>query len=313
MTQAIDPVQFDTELFALYQEHARTERQLQTLFNFKVHPMAGDRQESLGWGKGRRWLTSDEDALSLVRHLADEEDVYVRQLGMRPSEIIANHDAITASMETLWNSIVDAEQVWQEHRWTRWFPCLNADGHVHSTLRGCPTIDRGQYATQMGWATELSGTPLETAIQMPPVGLGPRLCSVCFPDAPVEHCRSLRDITRAEREAEKTARAEAKFIKNLRPEEMVNPDGSRLVNYSGSRITTVAGLKTALRDEVEYRDYYGHGEHTFHADSVKAAENAKRVLLGRGATQAEIDAIQAEIDTIIENAVKRNRKDGARI
>lgn len=304
MTQTIDPVQFDTELFAHYQEHAKGRQQLKTLFDFKIHPMAGDKQESLGFGRGRRWGLGDEDALSLVQHLADEDDAYSRQLGASPSEIIARHDQIVAHMETLWNAIVDAEQVWQEHRWTRWFPCLNADGHVHATMRGCPTV---RWDTMMGWATELSGTPLETAIQMPPVGLGPRLCSVCFPDAPVEHCQSLRDITRAQREAEKADKAEAKFVKNLRPEEMVNPDGSRLVGYNGrERITTVAACKQALRDEVKFRDYYGHGEHPYHEGSVKSAENATRVLLGRGVTQAEIDKI-------IESAVKRERKNGARI
>lgn len=306
MTQTIDPVQFDTQLFAHYQEHAKLEQQLKTLFNFKIHPMAGDKQESLGFGRGRRWLLSDEDALSLVQHLAGEEDLYVPQLGMRPSEIIGNHDQIIASAEALWNAIVDAEQVWQEHRWTRWFPCLNADGHVHSTLRGCPTIDRGQYATQMGWATELSGTPLETAIQMPPVGLGPRLCSVCFPEAPVEHCQSLRDITKAEREAERARKAELKFVKNLRPQEMVFPDGSQFKDPYHGRVTTVAGCKDALRVEVEYRDDYGRGERRNHAEAVRAADHATRILLARGVPQEEIDKI-------IESAVKRNRRDGARI
>jgi hypothetical protein len=306
MTQAINPVQFDTELFAHYQEHAKAEQQLGTLFDYKIHPMAGDRQESLGWGKGRRWLMSDEDALSLVRHLADENDVHSPQIGASPSEIIGRHDQITALTETLRDTIAQAEQIWQEHRWTRWFPCLNADGHVHSTLRGCPTVNRGQYDTQMGWATELSGTPIEVAVQMPPAGLGPRLCSVCFPDAPVEHCRSLRDITRAEREAEKARKAEARFVKNLRDSEMVFPDGSPFKDPYHGRVTTVAGCKDALRVEVEYRDDYGRGEHRSHAASVRAADHATRILLGRGVAQAEIDRI-------IESAVKRNRKDGARI
>jgi hypothetical protein len=299
MTQAIDPVQFDTNLFAWYQEHAKLESQLQTLFNFKIHPMAGDKQESRGWGKGHRWLLTDEDALSLVQHLADEEDLYVPQLGMRPSEMIGNHDRIVASAKALWDAIVDAERVWQDRRWTRWFPCLNADGHVHATFSGCPTVNRGQYATQMGWATELSGTPVEVAVQMPPVGLGPRLCSVCFPEAPVEHCRSLRDITKDEREAEKAARQEAKYVKQLR-------DSEAFKDYGSSWVTTVHGCKEALRSEVKFRDYYGHGEHSFHAESVRAAADATRVLLGRGVAQAEIDKI-------IESAVKSNRKNGARI
>jgi hypothetical protein len=296
MTQAINPVEFDTNLFAWYQEHARLEQQLKTLFNFKVHPMAGDKQENLGFGRGRRWTLSDEDALSLVQHLADEDDVYSPRLDASPSGIINSHDQLTALMEKLWDAIVEAEDVWRQHRWTRWFPCLNADGHVHSTLRGCPTV---RWDTQMGWATELSGTPIEAAVQMPPVGLGPRLCSVCFPEAPVEHCRSLRDITRAERDAERAARAEAKFVKNLR-------DSEQFKGYGNSRVTTVHGCKEALRSEVEFRDYYGHGEHPFHEESVRAAADATRVLLARGVAQEEIDKI-------IESAVIRNRKNGARI
>jgi hypothetical protein len=297
MTQTIDPVQFDTRLFALYQEHANLEGQLASLYEHKIHPMAGDRKESLGFGRGRRWRLSDEEAAEVVTHLHAAGDQRVPQLGVTPGQVLEREALLSNAARELWDQISALEYVYQQDPWTRWFPCLNADGHVHSTLRGCPTVRPG---TQMGWATELSGTPVETAIQMPPAGLGPRLCSVCFPDAPVEHCRSLRDITRAEREAEKAARAEAKFAKSLR-------DSERFRDYDGtSWVTTVAGCKKALRDEVEFRDYYGKGEHPFHEGAVKAAESARRVLLGRGVPQAEID-------TIIERAVIKNRKDGARI
>jgi hypothetical protein len=303
VTAKIDPVQFDTELFKWYQEHANLDHQLESLFNFKIHPLAGDKEKSLGWGRGRSWGLDDEDALAIVRRRADEDDVRSPQLGVRPSEAIARHDQVTALMQTIWGAIVDAEQVWQEHRWTRWFPCLNSDGHVHHTMRGCPTI---RWETQMGWATELSGTPLEVAIQMPPVGLGPRLCSVCFPQAPVEHCRSLLDITKADREAAKAARQEAKYVKQLRPAEMTNPDGAPLKDGSGWRIETVAACEKALRDEVERRNCFGRGPSHDYADYLRAAELVTRILLGRGYEQASIDKI-------VDNAVKRNRRAGARI
>lgn len=306
MTQTIDPVQFDTNLFALYQEHAKLERQLASLYDFAIHPMAGDRQHSNGYGRGRSWDLSDEDALHAIIMLRHHGDQRVPSVFKVPSEVLAQADHLDNAITDLRDQISALEYVYQQNPWTRWFPCLNADGHVHSTFSGCPTVNRGQSDTQMGWATELSGTPVEVAVQMPPVGLGPRLCSVCFPDAPVEHCRTLRDITRAEREAERARKAEAKFIKNLRPEEMVFPDGSQFRDPYHGRVTTVAGCKDALRVEVEFRDNLGRGEHRDHAESVKAADHATRILLARGVTQAEIDKI-------IDNAVKRNRKDGARI
>lgn len=306
MTQAIDPVQFDTELFAIYQEHAKAEARLASLYNYSIHPMAGDRLQSNGWGQPKTWCLSGEHALEAVVFLRNQGDQRVPSVHKVPSEVIAEADQLDSLVTDLADQITALEYVYQQDPWTRWFPCLNADGHVHSSFRGCPTLNRGESDTRMGWATELSGTPIEVAVQMPPAGLGPRLCSVCFPEAPVEHCRSLRDITRGEREAEKARKAELRFVKNLRDSEMVFPDGSRFDDPYHGRVTTVAGCKDALRVEVEYRDDYGRGEHRNHAEAVKAAAHAARILLARGVPQTEIDKI-------IENAVKRNRKDGARI
>lgn len=302
MTQTIDPVQFDAKLFALYQEHAKMEEQLASLYEYKVHPMAGDRKESAGFGQQRQWRLTDEEAAEAVTHLHAAGDQRVPQLGVTPGQVLEREALLASASRELWDQISALEYVYQQDPWTRWFPCLNADGHVHSTLRGCPTV---WWNTKMGWATELSGTPLETAIQMPPVGLGPRLCSVCFPDAPVEHCLSLREINKEQREAEKAARAEAKYAKRLRDSERFKANGSW--------IETVSACKEVLRSEVEFRDYYGRGEHPNHAGSVVAAGKAAEVLLAREAATPGTGATQAEIDAIIDNAVKRNRKDGARI
>ena len=135
--------------------------------------------------------------------------------------------------------------------------------------------------------------------------LGPTLCSVCFPAAPVELRRKRSDVEREAREAEKAAKAEAKFIKNLRPEEQFRVDGER--------ITTVVGCEDVIRKEVLFRDYYGRGEHSSHAAYVIGADKAAAVLRAREARQAGTGAGTADIGRIIESAVKRNRKEGARI
>jgi hypothetical protein len=82
---------------------------------------------------------------------------------------------------------------------------------------------------------------------------------------------------------------------------------------SGDWITTVAGCKQVLRDEVEYRDYFGRGPHPWRAGYARGAEMARKVLLAREAAKPGTGATEAEISRIIENAIKKNRKDGARI
>lgn len=63
--------------------------------------------------------------------------------------------------------------------WTRFFTV--PAGHIHQSTN-CSTCNKGQYRTQFGWNPELSGLTEAEAVAK----LGPTLCSVCFPSAPVE-------------------------------------------------------------------------------------------------------------------------------
>jgi hypothetical protein len=101
-----------------------------------------------------------------------------------------------------------------------------------------------------------------------------------------------------------------RYAKRLRDDEVFRIDRDERF---GDWVTTVAACKEVLRHEVELRDYFGHGEHGWHAGYVVGAEQAKRVLLAREARQPGTGATQVEIDKIIENAIRRNRKQGARI
>jgi hypothetical protein len=95
----------------------------------------------------------------------------------------------------------------------------------------------------------------------------------------------------------------------LRPGEVITVGHGRFYDT----ITTVAAAKDALRKEVEFRDYYGHGVHCDHEPWAAAAVLATEVLLAREARKPGTGATQAEIDRIIASAVKRNIKDGARL
>jgi hypothetical protein len=63
--------------------------------------------------------------------------------------------------------------------WSRFFLVTSSAGHVHSS-RCCSTC---RPTTTYGWLPELSGKTEAEAV----ADLGPTLCSVCFPSAPVEY------------------------------------------------------------------------------------------------------------------------------
>ncbi len=300
MAKAMTPAENDLALAELGQQHEKLEGQL-AMGRARMHQAGGVRKAKRGQGRYATWgwqLTTRE-AMAAVRRLAGEGDDYSHYLGGRPSAALAADDATTAGMGEIAARVRALEENWLRAGWSRWYPCLNSDGHVHASERGCSTV---RFDTRMGWFPELSGATVEEAIAQ----FGPRLCSVCFADAPSDWCRSLPEINREQRLAEKAAREEAKFAKRLRPAEQFR-------DHRNDWVETVARCREILRDEVELRDYYGRGEHPWHPASVTAARKAAEVLLTREAAAPGTGAVQAEIDTITERAEKKNRKAGARI
>jgi hypothetical protein len=286
MTTTKTPVQFDTELALLYGNLAlangRRERLIAT-----AHRLAGDKRDS--W-QGNAWGLSHAEVIEKVNDLAAGADRLDLSVGAQPSKLLAVLAAVDADAQAKRDEIEAMDAIYRTAPWSRFILCLSNGGHIHSAI-GCSTL---RYDTAVEWHPELSGLTVTEAVAR----LGPTLCSVCFPSAPVEWRRKRSDVDREAKAAAKAAKAEARFVKALRDAEIFRVDGDR--------ITTVAACKDVLRREVEFRDYYGRGEHPSHAAYVTGAEQAAKVLLARGVTQAEID-------TIIERAIVKNRKDGARI
>lgn len=290
-----DPVAHDTEQAAAEEAHARAWDILHA-HQDKMHAVAGDRRRMNG--RACEWTMS----ITAVREVlvARSGDSNIR-LAMAAAGALAEEEKHTAEIAGALAEVTHLEAIYRDAPWSRYFRCLNPDGHIHSSARGCSTV---RPTTPMAWEVHLSGRPAEDAI----ADLGPTLCSVCFPDAPAEHCRKRSDIEREARDAARAAREEAKFIKRLRPDEVFRTGG----RFS-ERIETVAACKEVLRREVEFRDYYGRGEHPEHRSYIEGAAKAAAVLLAREAAQAGTGATQEQISKIIASAVKRNIKDGARL
>lgn len=74
---------------------------------------------------------------------------------------------------------IDSE--YQVRRWSRFYLVTSSSGHIHSSMC-CSTCNKGQRRTTFALLPELSGKDEKAAVEK----LGPALCSVCFPSAPVE-------------------------------------------------------------------------------------------------------------------------------
>lgn len=271
-----------------------------------AHRMAGDKRSRGGWD------TSDAEVIR-----------YLRNNDPRAAELLAVIEGYDLEITELSRQVGEMEAFYRNDPWNRYFPCLNRDGHIHSTLRGCKTV---YWDTDMGWATEYSGLTPDQAIHGIPgqfEGLGETLCSVCFPDAPVEWCRTRSEVTRAEREraaAEKRAARDA--IKAMK--ELAEP----FRTWDNDRITTVAAAKGIIRrpaetqvelewnqteqaakrwqDRESYEAFIARMKHRLEMERADAARMSL-ILIEREFALAGSGWSQADQDKAFTTALKRNR------
>lgn len=318
--RTVTPAEFDAAEFALYEQLAKAEAERDRI-TARMHLMLGDSRRQGAWN------LTDEAAEAYVSQLQASGDAYNAGTRMHPSELIAQLSTVRYQVTSFKSHIADMEAVYQADPWSRYFPCNNRDGHIHSSLRGCPTVDRGQYLTSMGWATTMSGLTADEAIHGRPgefEGLGETLCSVCFPVAPAQWCRTRSEVTRAEREAArdaKNAERDAKLaLKNL---------AEVFVTYDRDKVRTVAEAKRLVREAAEtavelefaksadgrarWNDSERHAQYVAHIEARLAGRQADAVKLNNILVEREIRLAgsgwtYAEHDRAVAGAVKRTRK-----
>lgn len=122
----------------------------------------------LSYERAKRRATR-ESVLRRIETFRHNRAVYER-------ELTATDEAIAVLTEQI--RPLDAEFL-RRGRWTRFF--LVPGGHIHRTLN-CSTCNRGRTMTDFRWLPALSGLSDADAV----TAHGAILCTVCFPDAPVE-------------------------------------------------------------------------------------------------------------------------------
>lgn len=289
----------DTELAELSKQSAKLARGITWKLN-ALHSLTGDRQALAG-----RWKRLDGETLVIAEAMLKAKPDFDRKYGYGTEggifRALSEMTALKGEHAIVLSRISELDAIFRAAPWSRFFLVLNAGGHIHSSMR-CATC---RPTTAFGWLPELSGLAEADAVE----AQGPYLCSVCFPSAPAEWRRDRADVpdaARIARDAAKAGRAARLAAKTLTEDEQFR-------DYSGDRVTTVAGCKEALRDEIAFRDCSGTGPHPWHPASVTAAGMARAVLLAREARQPGTGATEDEISKIVASAITRNRKEGARI
>lgn len=170
------PVEIDTALAALYDRSAAAEDRLAQAVD-AAHHAVGDRRHWIG--RQQVWNMLGAEAIDQARELADPAETYSQATGYRAHRAITAYDAAVDEMAAVEVEVAPYAAEYQRRPWLRFFSVHK--GHIHNSM-DCSTCNRDGKSTRFGWHPELSGLTEAEAVAK----LGPSLCTVCFPTAPVE-------------------------------------------------------------------------------------------------------------------------------
>jgi hypothetical protein len=165
----------DLALCDLYRELAKAEQQVE----WKVSTL-----RNISRPKTVRFSSDDRRSLATilvdVQAMIDAGDEPTNYSGRpRPSNLLAECQEKSNVVAEVWNRIATHERAYTG--WQRFFLVTSSAGLVHKDMH-CHTCNKGRKATTFALVASFSGTPVNQIVE----AVGPLLCSVCFPQAPVE-------------------------------------------------------------------------------------------------------------------------------
>lgn len=187
MTSHERAVEVDTRLADLYDQYGTAAMRIDQDLD-SLHRHDGQRR---GFSR-QAWEVSNEDTEASVRaKLTDQsssfwavspgyrdDQPFLIHTGQYAQSTLEDLDANRAKLAEIAEAERPLHAEYDADPWPRFFLVLNTGGHIHRT-RNCVTTFP---TTRWGWLPNLSGLTEEDAVK----DQGPRLCSVCYPSAPVE-------------------------------------------------------------------------------------------------------------------------------
>ena len=105
---------------------------------------------------------------------------YCVENGLAP-EAAVRLEEVNAACRAANAACREVQDEYSRRPWSRYWLVTSSDGHIHESTC-CSTCNKGKEPTGFALTPFLSGKTSEEAV----ADLGPALCSVCFPNAPVE-------------------------------------------------------------------------------------------------------------------------------
>lgn len=244
-------VAIDTEIAAAYVAWVSASNVLMQESDYAISASGAKPLYDYRGKRTGRWSLTMAEALDALRALT-HSDSYGK--AEQATKRLAAYDAaLTAARAT------HDEYVAQNARyegWSRFFLVTNTNGHIHRSMECSTCFPTTSYA----WLTSLSGLTEKDAVDEQ----GTRLCSVCFPSAPVEWTQGYYEAQtkarKAEKAAERAAKAAAKAAKAAE-RALTHHYGTRFYRESDGAVIDhfdyPTTLKAATRNIADWGNYNG--------------------------------------------------------
>jgi len=139
---------------------------------------------------GDRTWAGREATDTIVRKYHTRDFCAVAELIADDKPEVAEALATLAEINATINACQDEFKA--RHGWNRYWLVTSSQGHIHSATN-CSSCNKGRNATTFALVCDLSDAEASEAVDI----FGAALCSVCFPDAPVEFTDEVK-ITQAQ-------------------------------------------------------------------------------------------------------------------
>jgi hypothetical protein len=182
------PSEIDTQLADLYGQERQADHQRNVAVDGMHSDLGHRRQYSRRGGRGYYSESADQTVAATRAALveATRPGYELRQMQRH----LDRYDEAVAELARIAAETAPLEAEYRTRPWSRFFTVQQSGGHIHSS-RHCSTCNRGFEPTAFLWNPELSGLTEAAAVDK----LGPHLCTVCYPSAPVEHTQGVADDT----------------------------------------------------------------------------------------------------------------------
>jgi hypothetical protein len=180
------PLQIDEQLAELGLAEAEAKRGVLIAMN-TLHGALGQRRRRMG--RREVWPIDDDETLATVRAKAAAGEKPSIVHTMRSfAELLDRYENALTTLGGVQAAQRPLNAEYARRPWARFFEVRTNGGHIHSDISYSRCSRRE--TTEHGWHPELSGLDQADAVAK----LGPKLCTICFPDAPTEWTQGVAKV-----------------------------------------------------------------------------------------------------------------------